>query len=78
MLGIETEVSVVLATKQIPLEEVLNLTPGTMISFEKAYDEPLEMNLGDESIASGEAVKVGDKFGIRVRYLNNGDTPLDL
>ena len=67
-----------LATKQISLEEVLNFTPGTMISFEKAYDEPLVMQLGQEAIASGEAVKVGDKFGIRVRDLNDGDTPLDL
>ncbi|QDV69351.1 Flagellar motor switch protein FliN [Rosistilla carotiformis] len=69
VLGIETEVSVVLATKKIPLEDVLNLTTGAMLTFEKVYDEPLNLMIGKELIASGEVVKLGDKFGLRVRDL---------
>ncbi|MEZ6089078.1 MAG: FliM/FliN family flagellar motor switch protein [Pirellulaceae bacterium] len=78
VLQIETEVSVVLATKRIALQEVLNLTPGTMIHFDKGCDEPLMLQAGHEPIARGDAVKVGDKFGIRVRDVNDGDSPLDL
>ncbi|WP_246105728.1 FliM/FliN family flagellar motor switch protein [Rosistilla ulvae] len=69
MLGIETEVSVILATKKIQLEDVLNLTTGAMLTFEKGYDEPLNLVIGKEPIASGEVVKLGDKFGLRVREL---------
>lgn len=75
VLGIETEVSVVLATKKIALEDVLNLTTGAMLTFEKGYDEPLDLVIGKEHIAMGEVVKLGDKFGLRVRELafENGE-----
>ncbi|QDV58894.1 FliM/FliN family flagellar motor switch protein [Rosistilla oblonga] len=77
VLGIETEVSVVLATKKIQLDDVLNLTTGAMLSFEKGYDEPLDLMIGKEPIASGEVVKLGDKFGLRVRDLAHEKTGQD-
>ncbi|QDV12941.1 Flagellar motor switch protein FliN [Rosistilla oblonga] len=77
VLGIETEVSVVLATKKIQLDDVLNLTTGAMLSFEKGYDEPLDLMIGKEPIASGEVVKLGDKFGLRVRDLAHENTGQD-
>jgi flagellar motor switch/type III secretory pathway protein FliN len=36
------------------------------VKFDKTCDQPLELSIGDRTIAHGEVVKVGDKFGLRV------------
>jgi flagellar motor switch/type III secretory pathway protein FliN len=47
----------------------VELGPGSIIKFEKTCDEPLEVAVGDRTIAHGEVVKVGDKFGVRIAAL---------
>ena len=37
-----------------------------MIQFDKSCEEMLELSVGDHPMASGGAVKVGDKFGLRI------------
>jgi flagellar motor switch/type III secretory pathway protein FliN len=59
-------VVVVLAQKRQTLGRIVEFGPGSIIQFEKSCDEMLELRVGDHSIAIGEAVKVGDKFGLRV------------
>jgi flagellar motor switch protein FliM len=40
------------------------LSPGTILQFNKACDEALQLEVGDHPVALGETVKVGDKFGL--------------
>jgi flagellar motor switch protein FliM len=49
--------------------QIVQLVPGTMLQFDKACDEPLTLEVAGRTIASGDAVKVGDKFGIKLRGL---------
>ena len=44
----------------------LLVATGTIIKFDKACDELLHLHVGDQPVAEGEAVKIGDKFGFRV------------
>jgi flagellar motor switch protein FliN/FliY len=67
VLGVRAPVAVVLASQPIPLSTILDLVPGAMIQFDKNCDEPLVLEVGGQPIATGEAVKVDDKFGLRVR-----------
>ena len=69
ILGIETTVSVVLARKPVSLKEIVSLVPGSMLTFETHCDEPLVLEAGGTPIATGETVKIGDKFGLRIRQL---------
>ncbi len=69
ILGIKTPVSVILARKPVSLEEIMNLVPGSMLTFESHCDEPLILEAGGTQIATGETVKIGDKFGLRVREM---------
>lgn len=69
LLRIRVPVTVTLATQRIPIHEITDLGPGSLVKFEKTYDEPLELAVGDLRIARGEAVKVGDKFGLRIGNL---------
>lgn len=66
LLQIEVAVTVTLAAQRKPIQEILELGPGSIVKFEKTCDEPLELAVGDRVIATGEVVKVGDKFGLRV------------
>jgi flagellar motor switch/type III secretory pathway protein FliN len=66
LLKIPVPVSVNLAVKKETVQEVVELVPGSIIKFEKGCDELLHMVVGGQTIAEGEAVKIGDKFGFRV------------
>lgn len=66
LLRIELPVRVVLASKKENLNNIVELASGSIIKFDKACDEMLHLQVGEQKIAVGEAVKVGDKFGIRV------------
>jgi flagellar motor switch/type III secretory pathway protein FliN len=66
LLRIKVPVVVTLAEKRQPLRRIVELGAGSIIQFEKSCDEMLEMSVGGHRVASGEAVKVGDKFGLRI------------
>ncbi len=73
LLQIEIPISVTLASKLIPSEQVLKLVPGVMIHFEKPYDAPLNLEVDDQIIATGDVVKVGDKFGLKIVAIEQRD-----
>lgn len=66
LLKIKVPVTVTLASERQPLSRIIELGPGTIIQFEKSCEEQLELEVNGERVAVGEAVKVGDKFGIRI------------
>jgi flagellar motor switch protein FliN len=66
LLCVEVPVVVTLARTSMAVENVLKLAPGVMIQFDKSCDSPLTVEVGNQKIAEGEVVKVGDKFGLRV------------
>jgi flagellar motor switch/type III secretory pathway protein FliN len=66
LLKIRVPVRVILAAKREKLTDVIEMAPGTIIKFDKPCDEPLHLYVGDQRVAEGEAVKVGDKFGLRL------------
>jgi len=37
-----------------------------MVQFDKSCEEMLDLHAGGHRVAMGEAVKVGDKFGLRI------------
>ena len=69
VLSIQTPVCVTLARKRVSLDHIVNLVPGAMLTFDAHCDEPLTLEAGGTPIATGETVKIGDKFGIRVREI---------
>jgi len=71
LLDLQLPVIVVLAEKQATLEEVLNLAQGGIIVFKKHNSEPLDLLVNNQRIATGKAVKVGEKFGLHVRGIES-------
>ena len=48
------------------IQDLLGLGPGAVIELDKIAGEPLDILVNDRLVARGEAVVVGDKFGVRI------------
>jgi flagellar motor switch protein FliN len=66
LLRVRVPVTVTLAEKKQTLGRILEIGPGQILQFDKSCEESLELQVSNCKIASGEAVKVGDKFGLRI------------
>jgi len=63
---LQVPVIVKLAEKQLALGEIVDLSMGSIVEFSKNADMPLELLVNNKVIARGTAVKVGEKFGLRI------------
>ncbi|HEX7897381.1 MAG TPA: FliM/FliN family flagellar motor switch protein [Planctomycetota bacterium] len=66
LLAVPLGASVVLAEKRATLREVLATRPGELITFDRRADAPLELRVGGRRIAEGSAVRVGERFGLKI------------
>jgi len=66
LLQIEVPIRVILASKKMKVNDIVNVEVGTIIQFDKSCEDTLDVEIGRQKIAEGEAVKIGDKFGLRV------------
>ncbi len=46
--------------------EVMELGPGSILELPKAFDEPLDLMINNKMIGKGNAVKIGENFGLRI------------
>lgn len=63
------EISVRLAEKKIELGQLLSLTPGSLITFTKSCEDLLDLYVSNTLYCRGEAVKIGEKFGLKINEL---------
>lgn len=66
LYDVPLEVSVEVGRSKILLKDLLNMGEGYVIELDKAAGAPLDLYVNSQLIARGEAVMVGDKFGIRL------------
>jgi flagellar motor switch/type III secretory pathway protein FliN len=77
LLRIKVPIVVTLAEKRQRLSRIIELGPGAIIQFDKSCEEMLNLEVGNRYVASGEAVKVGDKFGLRITAIALPDERFD-
>jgi flagellar motor switch protein FliN/FliY len=66
ILDLSLEVSVELGRAKMLVGELLQLGQGAVVELNKLAGEPLEVLVNQKLVARGEAVVVGEKFGIRI------------
>jgi len=71
ILRLEVPVIVKLAERKLSMSEVLRLGVGAIIEFSKASDEPIELLINNKPIGLGDAVKVGENFGLRITQVGD-------
>jgi flagellar motor switch protein FliN/FliY len=62
-------ISVRLAEKKIPLSQLLALTPGSLVTFNKSCDGLLDLYVNNSLYCRGEAVKIGESFGLKIDHV---------
>lgn len=66
LLKVRVPVTVTLARKKQRISQIVELGPGSIIQFSKSCEQLLELEVNGHIVGEGEAVKVGEKFGLRV------------
>jgi flagellar motor switch protein FliN/FliY len=66
VMDVPVAVTVELGRRSVKIADVLRLGPGSVLELDKANGEPLDLYVNDRLIARGEAVIVGERYGIRL------------
>lgn len=71
ILRLEVPVIVKLGQRTLSMSEVMRLGVGAIIEFAKSSDESLDLMINNKTIGYGEAVKVGENFGLRITQIGD-------
>lgn len=63
---IDLDATLRFGSRDMTLEEVLNLGPGAVIELDRHINEPVDLVVGDRIVARGEVVVASGNFALRV------------
>ncbi len=66
LYDVPVRVSVELGRTELPLAKIAALGPGAVVELGKGAGESLDIRVNGKLVARGEAVVVGEKYGIRI------------
>src|SRR5690625_295752 len=71
LLDIPLKVTLELGRTKQSVQEVLNLSPGSIVELGKLAGEPVDVLVNDKLIAKGEVVVIDENFGVRITDILN-------
>jgi flagellar motor switch protein FliN len=74
ILDVALNVRVELGSTHMTVEEVLALSPGSVVELDRLAGEPVDIVVNDRLIAKGEVVVVEENFGVRVTEIISAKT----
>lgn len=74
LLRIRVPVIAQLADRKLPIRDIRKLSAGAIIEFEIDVSEKLPLLINNRVIARGEAVRVGERFGLRLSEVGDRAT----
>lgn len=66
LLDVELEASLRFGSREMPLNEVLDLGAGDVLELDRHVSDPVDLLVGDKIVARGEVVLINGSFGLRV------------
>jgi flagellar motor switch protein FliN len=66
VLDVKVKLSVKLGSCQLPMKDILEMAPGTVIQLDQLARDPVGLYVNDKLIARGEVVVIEDAFGIKI------------
>jgi len=76
VLDVPVSLSIELGTCQLPMREVLQLNPGSVVQLDKAADAPVELSVNGKLIARGEVVVIEDRYGVKITEVIGSTSPV--
>lgn len=77
ILKLRVPVRVRVAQRPMRLNDILKIMPGTILEFERDVEKELDLMVNNHQIGSGVAVKVNERFGIRITAIRNVKARID-
>lgn len=71
IVKLEVPLIVRVGEKRLTMDDVLALAPGAIVELDKSSEEELTLLVNNKPIGSGEAVKVGENFGLRITRIGS-------
>ena len=75
VLDVRVKVTVQLGSCQLPMRDVLELSPGSVVQLNQHASDPVGLYVNDKLVAYGEVVVVEDNFGIKITELVGSTKP---
>ena len=77
ILGLRVPVTAILAERDMTIEAILNIAAGSIIEFDVSFDSDLILQVADRPTGAGQAVKIGENFGLRVSRIGSVHDRID-
>lgn len=71
IMELSVPVSAILAERPLPVETILQITAGTILEFDVPFGSDLSLVVGNRTLGRGQAVKVGEHFGLRITSIDS-------
>jgi flagellar motor switch protein FliN/FliY len=72
---VEVEITVEIGRTRRRIAEVLRMAPGQTIELGKSAGEPVDIYVNGQLLGRGEAVVMGDRYGVRITELSPSGRP---
>jgi flagellar motor switch protein FliN len=75
VMDVPVELSVEIGRRVMRLGELLKLGPDSVLELDKLSGEPLDIYANKKLVARGEAVVIGERYGVRLKEVLVIDEP---
>ncbi len=73
LLDIPLELTVEVGRREMTMGELVDIMPGTVVELDRSAGEKLDILANGRLVAHGEAVVVGDRYGVRILEIIGDD-----
>jgi len=77
LMNVELAMTLRFGGRQLPLRDVLELSPGAVVELDRRVQEPVEVLLDGKLVARGEVVVIEGNYGLRVTEVVSPGAALD-
>ena len=67
---VEVEITLEIGRRRMKIADVLKLASGQTLELAKAAGEPLDIFVNGHLLGRGEAIVLGDRYGVRITELS--------
>ena len=68
-LDLTVKLSVELGSTRLPVQEVLQLEPSSIIKLSRSTGEGVDIRTGGQSLVRGEIIVIEDRAGVRINEI---------
>jgi len=69
LLDMDCPITVAVGKTELPVRELLQFGPGSVVKLDKSIDAPADLYLRDVKFATGDVVAVDGCFAVRIKHI---------